>query len=35
MQNNRVILFDAVDNDVLALGKAMQASAQILIAADS
>ena len=35
MQHKRVILFDAVDDDVLAHGKATQASAQIFIAAAS
>lgn len=35
MQNKRVILFGAVDDDVLAHRKAPQASAQILITAAS
>src|SRR5258708_23693689 len=35
MKNKRVILFEAVDDDVLAHGKAPQARAQILIAAAS
>src|SRR5258708_13388798 len=35
MENQRDLFFDAVDDDVLAHGKATQASAQILVAAAS
>src|SRR5713226_4760301 len=35
MENQRDLFFDAVENDVLAHGKATQASAQILVAAAS
>lgn len=35
MQNKRIIFFDAVDDDILAHGKATQARAQVLITAAS